>query len=140
MRWFTVGGTTVLSLAASATIFVKLFGSHYDVVAGLCALGASILSGLHTAFHCDAYQAECRRLIGSYKDLESGFEAVQKLKLSEDDAAAREKELEKRYEELAASCSALPPSRLRKRAENEASAAKGGPPTLNSTQAAGGTP
>jgi hypothetical protein len=119
MRWFTVGGTTVLSLAASATIFVKLFGSHYDVVAGLFALGASILSGLHTAFNCDAYQADCRRFIGLYAGLELGFEAVQILALSPDDAAAREKELEKTYEELTAGRSTLPPSRLRERAKNE---------------------
>jgi hypothetical protein len=119
LRWFTVIGTTVLSALAGATILgaPRLIGSSFPTFAGLCALGASILSVLHTALHCDAHQAECRRLINSYTALEAAFQALQTFPQAE--LKARANELEKIYEDTLKAAMASPPVLLRKRATKE---------------------
>src|SRR6266404_2269512 len=81
LKWLTVAGGTVLSALAGATVFSKpqFLGNNWPVYAGVLALLASILTGLHTALHCDAHQAECRRLIQRYQSLETSFQAAQAL-------------------------------------------------------------
>jgi hypothetical protein len=116
IRWVTVFGSTVLSALAAATILSNP-GSRYVFWAGLCALGAAILNGLHDHFHCDAYQASCRRLIGIFAGLEAGFQRVHLLKLSPGDPS--EQELEKRFEEAVADDTVGLSECFRKRARNE---------------------
>lgn len=118
IRWLTTIGTTVLSAVAGATILGKpaFLGEHnYTIVAGLCALGASILSGLHAALHCDAHQAECRRLIGVFAGLEAGYQATQGLE--ENRRNTKERELERRFEETITGRTTTPPLWFRQRAE-----------------------
>jgi hypothetical protein len=119
VRWLTVIGTTLLSAIAGATILgaPMLLGRSFPTVAGLCAFTASLLSALHTALHCDAHQAECRRMISLYIALEAAFQALQVLPHSQMEAKAEE--LEKRYEEVLNSTTAAPPVRFRRRAMNE---------------------
>jgi hypothetical protein len=113
MRWFTVSGTTILSAIAAATVFNgrDLFGVSFQMIAGVCALGATILSGLHTALKCDAYQAECSRMITVLEGLEAGFQAIELLE--PDDHLAAVRDLEKRYEGALAGTTASPPHRYR---------------------------
>jgi len=113
MRWFTVSGTTILSAIAAATVFNghDVHGHSFKTVAGLCALGATILSGLHTALKCDAYQAECSRMINVLGGLEAGFQAV--ALLDPDDHLAAVRDLEKKYEGALAGTTVSPPHRYK---------------------------
>jgi len=79
MNWVTQGGGVVLSLLASATIFTDklLFGADYHVFAGIVALIAAILSGLHHVLKCEPHQAECRKLVNSFDVLEAKFQALE---------------------------------------------------------------
>lgn len=120
IRWLTVSGITILSAVAAATILGKptILGEPlYSMVAGLCALGASILSGLHTALHCDAHQAECRRLTGVFAGLEAGYQAARTANAAE--RKAREQALEKAFSETITGRTATPPVYFRRRALKE---------------------
>lgn len=119
MRWFTVSGTTILSAVSAATVFNghDVFGVPFRMVAGVCALGATILSGLHTALKCDAYQAECSRMINVLEGLEAGFQAIELL--DPDDHLAAVRDLERKYEGALAGTTASPPHRFRIRAMRE---------------------
>jgi hypothetical protein len=119
VRWMMVTATTILSALAAATILGKasLLGIRYDTFAGLCALGAAILSGLHTSLRCDPHQAECRNLIAEYDGLEAGFQSVAIL----DGTAASSKlaELESKYERIRSSARASSPAFFVRAAEKE---------------------
>ncbi|MGD0939333.1 MAG: hypothetical protein ABR905_06430 [Terracidiphilus sp.] len=120
VRWLTVSGITILSAIAAATILGKpaFFGEPlYSMVAGLCALGASILSGLHTALHCDAHQAECSRLAGVFAGLEAGYQAAQISSATE--RKAKEQALEKTFTDTITGRTATPPVYFRRRAARE---------------------
>jgi hypothetical protein len=119
MRWFTVSGTTILSAISAATVFngQDVFGLKFQTVAGVCALGATILSGLHTGLKCDAYQAECSRMIGVLEGLEASFQAI--ALLDPEDHLAAVRDLEKKYEEALAGTTASPPHRYRVMAMRE---------------------
>jgi len=114
-----VSGTTILSAIAAATAFhgKMVFGAEFQTVAGLCALGATILSGLHTALKCDAYQAECSRMINVLEGLEAAFQAI--ALLDPDDHLAAVRDLEKKYEGALAGTTASPPHRYRVMAMRE---------------------
>jgi hypothetical protein len=119
IRWSMVIAMTVLSAIGGATILQK-FGSPgpwFLLIAGVCTLIASIFSALHTALGCDAHQAACRRLVSEFRGLESAFEAVQVL--TQEQANAKLRRLEKRYEKAVAESGALVPVRFRHRAERE---------------------
>src|SRR5882724_4043769 len=96
LRWVTVSGGTVLSALAGATIFSKtvFVGKQWPIYAGVFALVASVLTGLHTALKCDAHQAECHRLIQLYQSLETGYQAAYALPPA--DVPSRFRELEAR--------------------------------------------
>jgi len=119
LRWFTVAGGTILSALAGATVFSKpvFLGDRWPVYAGVFALLASILTGLHTALHCDAHQAECRRLIQLYQSLEANYQGAQALPAPE--IAQRLKQLEAKFEEAKLKATACPPAYFRERAERE---------------------
>jgi len=120
VRWLTVSGITILSAIAAATILGKpafLGEQLYSLVAGLCALGASILSGLHTALHCDAHQAECRRLSAVFAGLEAGYQAARTSNATE--RKAREQALEKTFTATITGRTATPPIYFRRRAMKE---------------------
>jgi hypothetical protein len=119
LRWLTVAGGTVLSAIAGATVFSRplFLGEQWPVYAGVFALVASVLTGLHTALNCDAHQAECHRLIQLYQSLETGFQAAQALPASE--MPQRFKDLEARFEEAKLKATASPPTYFRVRAERE---------------------
>lgn len=117
LRWATVGLGTLLAAVASATVLGKLFGDQWALIGGLCALAASILTGFHTAFKCEAHQAECRRLIQVYSSLEAAYQAAQVLPLAQ--RLARHEALEARFEETLTKASASAPSRYRDLAKAE---------------------
>src|SRR5258708_24832145 len=60
LRWLTVAGGTILSALAGATIFSKpvFLGEQWPIYAGVFALVASILTGLHTALKWATHPAE----------------------------------------------------------------------------------
>ena len=120
IRWIMVAGMTVLPLIAGATILTDndLFGSHARTVTGIFALTAAILSGIHTAFHCDAHQQECRQMIGIYGALEAAFQDLQRS--TPEQIASNEKDIEERYEEAVRRARGLAPSSFRSRASKEA--------------------
>jgi hypothetical protein len=119
VRWFTIIGTTVLSALAGATILGApgLLHQSFPTFAGICALGATVLSTLHTALHCDAHQAECRKQINLYAALEAGFQALRILPQSQ--MSTRLQELEKEFEMAVKAATASPPARFRVRAMKE---------------------
>jgi hypothetical protein len=119
VRWLTVIGSTVLSAVAGAAILStpRLLGGSFKTTAGLCACGAALLSSLHTALHCDTYQAECRRLISSYTALEAAFQALRALPQSQ--LSTKEQELERKYEDIVNAAMASPPARYRRHAMKE---------------------
>jgi hypothetical protein len=119
VRWLTVIGATVLSAVAGATILQKPLGSRFGVVVGVCALVASILSALHTALHCDAHQADCRRLISDLRGLESEFEDVRVRGL--ESLGMELRELDKSYKKAISESVVLAPAYFRRRAERERS-------------------
>ena len=123
-RWLTVGGGTLLSTVAGATVLAKpeAFGTHWPLIGGLCALAASILTGLHTALKCEAHQAECGRLIQVYSALEAAYQAAHVLPPAQ--RFARQEALESRFEEAKTKATASAPSRYRKRGEMEAMRSK----------------
>jgi hypothetical protein len=118
-----VAGGTILSALAGATVFSKpvFLGEQWPIYAGVFALVASILTGLHTALHCDAHQAECRRLIQLYQSLETGFQAAHALPAPE--IPQRFKDLEAKFEEAKLKATASPPTFFRERAEREVTTA-----------------
>lgn len=48
-------------------------GDGWRVYGAVCAIIASILTGIHTALNCDAHQTECGRLVQLYSGLESAL-------------------------------------------------------------------
>jgi hypothetical protein len=128
LKWMTVGGGTVLSVVASATVLAKVFGERSGLVGGLCALGAALLTGLHTALNCDAHQAACRRYIQLYKCLESAYQNAQTLAPSTQ-LAARQDDLQARFESVTSNATAAAPRRYRKRAEEQTKVPAGFQPT-----------
>lgn len=114
-----VTATTILSALAAASILGKasLLGIHYETFAGLCALGAAILSSLHTSLRCDPHQTECRNLIADYDGLEAGFQSVSILEGPA--SAAKLGELESKYEKIRSSARAASPTFFVRAAEKE---------------------
>lgn len=118
LRWITVIGSVSLSAIAGAAFLTKTGSSSTGpLVAGICAITASILSLLHTTFKCDEHQANCARLIGSYESLEASFETLQLTR--EEPHESEVKMLENRYEELVAESAAIAPARFLKHARQE---------------------
>ena len=117
LRWFTVSGGIVLSALAGATVFSQpvFLGAQWPIYAGVFALVASILTGLHAALNCDAHQAECHRLIQLYQSLETGYQAASALPSS--DIPQHFKELEAKFEDAKLKATASPPTYFRERAE-----------------------
>jgi|SRR3954471_24261652 hypothetical protein len=119
LRWVTVAGGTVLSALAGATIFSRpdFLGEQWPLYAGVFALAASILTGLHTALNCDAHQSECHRLIQLYQSLEGRFQAASVL--APDDLRKGFTELEARFDDARTTAMASPPTYFRDRAERD---------------------
>jgi hypothetical protein len=119
LRWITIAGGTILSALAGATVLSNgaFLGSAFKIYSGIFALTASILTGLHTALHCDTHQAECRRLIQLYESLELAFQAT--LALPPSEIPRRFHELEAALHEAKLKATATPPMRYRRRAEHE---------------------
>jgi len=119
LRWFMVSGSTVLSLVAGATILTdpRILGGSGQSVAGYCALAAGILGGLHSAFKCEEFQTECRRLAAAYSGLEIAFQSI--TRVDGENRKNRENELEKRYEDTVTNAKAGVPNLIRKRAVKE---------------------
>jgi hypothetical protein len=124
LKWVTVGGSTILSALAGATVLSKpeIFGHQWDVVGGVFALVSSALMGLHSVFRCDAHQVECHRLIQVFSSLESAFQAVPTLSGSE--LSLTFKRLEKKFQDSIEKATASPPGWCRRKAEHEVIAAK----------------
>ena len=122
LRWFTVAGGIILSAVGGATILSKpgLLGDDWSVIGGLCALSASILTGLHAGLNCDSHQSECRRLIQVYSSLEAAYEAAGLLPPAE--LPGRQSALEEKFEEAKTKATAAAPSNYRRRAEREVEA------------------
>jgi hypothetical protein len=119
LRWLTVSGGIVFSAIAGATILGKhdLLVGSWPVVGGVCALTASILTGLHTGLKCESHQAECRRLIQVYLSLEAAYQAARLLPPTE--LALRQSALEERFEQARSNAAASAPGRYRVRAEQQ---------------------
>lgn len=119
LKWISVGGGTVLSALAGATVLAQpvLFGSYWSVIGGVLALVSSILTGLHTALKCDAHQAECHRLIQLFASMEAAAQSAPALSAAELPVAW--KELESRFQEAIAKATASPPAWCRRKVESE---------------------
>ncbi|KAB0494971.1 hypothetical protein [Pseudomonas moorei] len=117
VRWLMVGGSTLLSALAGATVLSKpeLFGAHWDVVGGVLALVSSALMGLHSVFKCDAHQSECHRLIQGFTSLELAYQAASKKSGSELNSTF--KKLEEKFQGLIEKSNVSPPGWCRKKAE-----------------------
>jgi hypothetical protein len=116
LKWGTVILGTILAAVAGATALVGIwFPGQWEVITAICALTASILTGLHTALKCEAHQAECRRLIQVYKSLEAAYQAAQVVPLAQ--RLNRLEALEARFEEALTKATASAPSRYRDLAE-----------------------
>ena len=116
-----VGSSTILSAVAGAAILTtpEMFGDrNWPLITGLCALAASLLSGLHAAFNCDAYQEDCRRLVQSFYSLEMAYQAAQVNTSS--DPAAKAAELDARFEDAISRASTSPPEWCRRVRTTEA--------------------
>jgi aspartyl/asparaginyl beta-hydroxylase (cupin superfamily) len=124
IRWVMVTATTILSALAAASILGKasLLGVHYETFAGLCALGAAILSGLHTSLRCDPHQTECRNLIAEYDGLEAAFQSVPILE--EPKNSAKLADLETKYEQIRSTARVTAPAYFLRNAEKEWDSAK----------------
>jgi hypothetical protein len=119
LKWLTIGGGTILSALAGATVLGKpeFLGAQWPIFGGVCALASSILTGLHTALKCESHQTECHRLIQLFSSLEASFQAAQALPTSQ--LQEKFKELEPKFEEARMKATASPPAWCRKRAERE---------------------
>ena len=115
LRWSMVGSSTALSAIAGAAILSRyeFFGARWDIVAAVCALTASLLSALHAAFNCDAYQEDCRRLVQGFYSLELAYQAAQTNGIAS--LATKAAELDTRFEEVIARASTSPPSWCRRK-------------------------
>jgi hypothetical protein len=69
LRWVCIGGGVIFSAGAGFTALWQSIPHGRFIVAGL-SFAASALTGLHIALKCDAYQAECHRLVQSFKVIE----------------------------------------------------------------------
>jgi hypothetical protein len=117
VRWFTVIGGIVLSAVAGAVVLLaeyRVIGDQWRVYGAICAITASVLTGIHTALNCDAHQTECRRLVQLYSGLESRFEAASILPAERIEATFDE--LEAKFEEAHVEAAASPPEWCRRRA------------------------
>jgi hypothetical protein len=114
LRWVMVGLGTILAAFAGATALGR-YGDPWESIGGICALTASILTGLHTALDCEAHQAECRRLIRVYASLEAAYQAALVLPLAQ--RPNRQEALEARFEEALTKANASAPRRYRDLAE-----------------------
>jgi hypothetical protein len=114
LRWSMVGSSTALSAIAGATIFARppFIGYKWPLVAGICAFAASLLSALHAAFNCDAYQEECRRLVQTFYALEVSYQRVQVAATR--DKAAQVAQIDSVFEEAIARAATSPPKWCRK--------------------------
>ncbi len=116
LRWGTVIGTTILSAIAGAAVLSKAV-KHWDIIGGVCALLAAVLSGLHAGLKCDAHQSECRRLIQVYEGLKDTYEAA---RLSPPtDLMTRQAQLEEKFGDATKNAAAAAPNHYRRRAEQE---------------------
>lgn len=117
LRWATISGSVILSAIAGATAFNNAAwrGEDVSLITGGCALLAAILTGLHTAFKCEAHQAECHRLVRFYSSLILAYEAVQAD--PREDLKTRIAALDVRLQEEVLQASASVPVSLRDRAE-----------------------
>jgi hypothetical protein len=117
LRWVMVGGAAVLSTFAGATALGRneLVGPMWHVYAALAAFGATLLTLLHSSFQCDAYQAECQRLIQLYRSLEMGYQAI--ACLASGDQRPRFLETDSKFRDAQAAAGTIPPAIIRRRAE-----------------------
>ena len=109
----------VLPLVAGFTLLgqSKYLGGTWELISGSLALMAAILTGIHTGLKCDDHQAECRRLIKSFKSLVEGYQAARIT--DENELKTRFNELEARLKELRDSTDIRPARWCTRRAKQE---------------------
>jgi hypothetical protein len=118
LRWATISGSVILSAIAGATALNDPVwpGNSAHWVSGSCALLAAVLTGLHTAFKCEAHQAECHRMVRFYSSHILAYEAAYAGPREELDA--RIAALDVRLQEEVLNASASVPVKYRDRAES----------------------
>ena len=119
LRWITVTGGIVLSAAAGGVALLAEYRVGYEdwrIYGAVCAIIASILTGIHTSLNCDAHQTECRRLVQVYSGLEAAFEAAPLMKGNRLDA--KFDELEAKFIEAKSEAAASPPQWCRRRSNS----------------------
>ena len=71
-NWITVLIPSLLGVTAGSAFFA----SSTSPFLGIAALVAALLTAIHKGLDCDAHQAECRRLIQSYRELETRYRTL----------------------------------------------------------------
>jgi len=119
VRWFTVIGGIVLSAIAGGIVLFAEYqveGEPWRVHGAVCAIFASVLTGIHTGLHCDSHQTECRRLVQLYSGLATAYEAAPLL--PGERLNVKFEELEARFEQAKSEAAASPPQWCRRRANS----------------------
>ena len=120
LRWRCLGGGVVFSAAAGLSILGEsaLLGQKWKLWSALLAFTGSALTGVHGVLRCDAYQAECHRLIQEFKSL--GFQYEAAVDLEPETRAARTEQLHAEFARLVKGASATPTRRCYATADQEA--------------------
>jgi hypothetical protein len=79
-NWFTVLIPSLLGVLAGSSLLVEsnsiFLGIKVSTLIGLGTLLAACLTAIHKGLDCDAYQAECRRLVQEYRNLEIRYRTL----------------------------------------------------------------
>ena len=81
MNWITVLVPSLLAVIAGASIFA----TGKTIFLGIVALLAALLTAIHKGLECDSHQAECRRLVQSYRGLETRYRTISEIDMNNAD-------------------------------------------------------
>ena len=103
--WITVVVPSLLGVTAGSALFAT---DNWAPLVGAAALVAGLLTAIHKGLDCDAYQAECRRLIQAYNGVATRYRTLHEVQT--DSSFNHFLELEERLAELKEGATAkLPP-------------------------------
>ena len=90
-NWATIVLPSMLSAFAGAAVFASsTTGINWKIWTGGAALLSALLVAIHKGLNCDAYQAECRRLVQAYSGLATRYRTLHQVDVD----GAKEKLLE----------------------------------------------